>query len=192
MLEIIKNDVINYESIYIPEGESIVSHLKQNTRWQFKLYRVSHAEFDRIKKAQEKDELLDHVDACPIVGYSPNVRGNYGFQSGGGLKLSSDRKDILGSFVIEEGRVIYTPISKFYEERDAFVYSKRDFYTTLSMPEILEQELVLGQQAFIYVGDEYKYLEYFPILESVSQSEMMEYATSPEKGKAVLQKIYRK
>ena len=192
MIEIIKNDVINYESIYIPEGESIVSHLKQNTGWQFKLQRVSHAEFDRIKKAQEQDELLDCVDACPIVGYNPDVRGDYGFQSGGGLKFSSDRKDILGSFVIEEGRVIYTPISKFYEERDAFVYSRRDFYTTLSMPEILEQELVLGRQAFIYVGDEYKYLEYFPILESVSQSEMMEYAINPEKGKAVLQKIYRK
>ena len=59
MIEIIKNDVICYETIHIPEGESIVSNLKENTRWQFKLNRVSLAEFDRIKKAQERDEVLD-------------------------------------------------------------------------------------------------------------------------------------
>jgi len=191
MIEIIKNNVIDYESIYIPKGESIVSHLKQNTRLQFKLQRVSRAEFDRIKKAQEKDELLDRYDACPIVGYSPYIKGDYDFQSGGGLKLSSDEKYILGSFVVEEDRIIYTPVSKFYEERDSYIYSRRDFYTTLTMPEILEQEL-LNHQCWVYCGEEFKELKYFPILDEVSHSEMMEYAVNPEKGKLALQKIYRR
>lgn len=192
MIEIIKNDVIAYESILISEGESIVTNLKENTRWQFKLNRVSPLEFDRIKKAQEKEELLDRYHACPIVGYSPTVNGNYSFQSSGGLKLSSDEENILGSFVIEEDKIIYTPVAKFFEERDCFVYARRDFYTTLSMTEVLEPELNFAHQFLIYRGEELKSGMFMPILENVSRSEMMEYAINPEKGNDAYQKIYRK
>ncbi len=192
MIEIIKNDVISYETIHIPNGKRILECLKENTRWQFTLERVSPSMFQKIKRAQALGELLDRYDACPIVGYSPNVKGDYDFQSSGGLKLSSDQEKILGSFVIEEDKIIYTPIVKFYEERDCFVYSRRDFYTTISMPEILKQELCSNRQCLIYRGEEIKNLTFRPVFESVSQSEMMEYATNPSKGEEAYQKIYRK
>ena len=189
MIEVIKNDVICYETIHIPKGESIVTYLRENTRWQFRLQRVSSQEFDRIKKAQEKETLLDRYDACPIVGYSPIVMGDYGFRSCGGLKISSDEEDILGSFVIEEDKVIYTPEVKFYDERDSYVYSRRDFYTMVSMPEVLEPELS-NRQMLVYRGEELG--DFRPIFESISQNEMMDYAIYPEKGKEAYQKIYRK
>jgi len=192
MIEIIKNDLIHYETITIPDGVQILERLKENTRFEFTLKRVSIPEFDRIKKAQETDQLLDHLVTCPIVGYNPFVKGDNAFQSSGGLKLSSDQKEVLDSFVIEEDRIIYTPVVKFYEERDCFVYSRRDFYTTISMPEILEQELHFNRECLVYRGEELKDLRFRPIFDSLTCDEMMEYATNPAKGEEAYQKIYRK
>ncbi len=189
MTEIIKNDVICYETLNIPDGKRIIDCLQKDTIWQFRLLRVSHEEFERIQKAQKEDKLLGHYDACPIVGYNPTIKGEHGFQSSGGLKLSSDDKDILGSFVVEEDKIIYTPSCKFYEERDCFVYSKTDYYTTLSMPEVLEQELMEKEQFLIYMGEQLNGLRYENIFESVSRSEMMKYAVNPDKGKEAYQKI---
>ena len=94
--------------------------------------------------------------------------------------------------MIEEDKIIYTPVVKFFDERDCFVYARRDFYTTISMPEVLEPELNFAHQFLIYRGEELKGLTPTPVFENVSRSEMMEYAINPEKGNDAYQKLYRK
>lgn len=190
-MEIIKNDVINYTVVSIPENRSILEHLKKDVKWQFRLQRVSDEQFLRFQKALKEEKLLDFRSSdCYIAGYNPFTKGN-SFLSSGGLKLSSDEEEFTGSFVIENDRIIYTPLCKFYEERDAFVYSKTDYYTTISMPQLLEQELTSDREFLIDMGEEMVGLIPKPVLVPVSCSEMMEYAINPSKGKEAYQKRIR-
>lgn len=110
--------------------------------------------------------------------------------AGGGLKISDSKKNINGSFIIEDKRIIYNAIEPFYEERDAFVYgSGYEFYTTMSMLDILKEELNRKRQYLIYMGEKlngYRFEEQF---DEVSKNELLEYAQNCEKGEYVLNKM---
>lgn len=151
------------------------------------MHRVSDEEFEKLQKAEIEGKILGHINASPIVGYNPSIKGNF-FLSSGGMEISSGEDEIMGSFVIEEDRVIYTPICKFYEERDSFVYSKTDYYAKLTMPEILNQELIGERRFFIDMGEELKGFLSCPVFREVDRDEMMCYALDSHKGKEAYQK----
>lgn len=123
-----------------------------------------------------------------IAGYG-QLKGN-NFKSSGGLKISDPKKTINGSFIIEDKRIIYDAVQPFYEERDAFVYgSGYEFYTDMSMLDILKEELNRKRQYLIYMGQKLNNCRYEEQFDEVSKSELLEYAQNHEKGEYVLKKI---
>ena len=187
MRQIIKYNTINYETLHIREDQRVLDVLKQDAFCQFRLQRVSPFQFMKFQEAERKEEILDFYYNRYIVGYNPFVKGD-SFRSSGGLKISSDEDDFIGSFVIDNERIIYTPLCKFYEERDSFVYSGTDYYTTMTMPEIVAEELIENRKFFIDMGEELRGFTPCPVLEEVSSVEMLEYATDPSKGKTAYEK----
>ncbi len=186
MKEIVKNNIINYELIKIRKNTPILEYLKRNN-FSFRLKQVTPKILEQLKFS---DNLIDMEYGNFIAGYA-SLKGN-DFRNSGGLKISDSKKNINGSFIIEDRRIIYYAIQSFDEERDTFVYgSGPEFYTSMSMLDILKEELNRKRQYLIYMGQKlngYRLEEQF---DEVSKSELLEYAQNREKGEYVLNKIRR-
>ncbi len=194
MIEIIKPNInTGYETVDIPDEEVVIEYLKQLESYNFKVINIDNETRDRILSCNKLKEFPEEHDNS-IVGYVSDYKGD-SFRSSGGLKLSS--KTSLGSFIIEDERIIYDPTKRFYEERDSYRYSSsplKNFYTTASMKDLLLDELRLNRDCFIYTGDKFvkNPLRYIEELQKVSQSELLSYADEVEKGEKLYQKIIRK
>ena len=186
MKEIVKYNIINYELIKIRKNTPILEYLKRNN-FSFRLKQVTPKILEQLKFS---DNLIDMEYGNFIAGYA-SLKGN-DFRNSGGLKISDSKKNINGSFIIEDRRIIYYAIQSFDEERDTFVYgSGPEFYTSMSMLDILKEELNRKRQYLIYMGQKlngYRLEEQF---DEVSKSELLEYAQNREKGEYVLNKIRR-
>lgn len=184
MKEIVKSNITNYELIKIRKNTPILEYLKRNN-FSFRLKQVS---FEMLEQLKISDYPIDMEYGNFIAGYG-HLKGN-DFRSSGGLKISDSKKNINGSFIIENKRIIYYAIQPFYEERDTFVYgSGPEFYTSMSMLDILKEELNKKRKYLIYMGQKlngYRLEEQF---DEVSKSELLEYAQNSEKGEYVLNKI---
>ena len=178
MKEIIKNQTIYYESINVPENISVLKYLRETEHF-FNLRYVSFDTFEKLKGAKGIIYLKDRK----LLAGCSNPKGN-DFKSSGGLKVSDPDKIIVGSFIIQEDRIIYDARCPFYEERDSFVYTNgREFYTTMSMKEILLEELEIKRQYLIYLGKRLENKRYVDDFEEVSRKEFLEYITDNRIGK---------
>lgn len=179
MKQVIKNNIIEYETINIRQNTPTLEYLKERNH-TFRLQHVNHEKFIEFQNATK---WVDVEHGNFIVGFAP-LKGNH-FRSSGGLKLSDPTKTINGSFIIEEKRIIYDAAEPFFEERDAFVYSNGPiYYTEMTMIDILREELKRKRRYLIYMGEEVdkKRPRYNDLFEEVSKEELLEYATNPEKG----------
>ena len=184
MKEIIKNQTIYYEFINVPENISVLKYLRETEHF-FNLRYVSFDTFEKLKGAKGIIYLKDRK----LLAGCSNPKGN-DFKSSGGLKVSDPDKIIVGSFIIQEDRIIYDARCPFYEERDSFVYTNgREFYTTMSMKEILLEELEIKRQYLIYLGKRLENKRYVDDFEEVSRKEFLEYITDKEKGRLILKKM---
>lgn len=180
MKQIIKNNRIDYETLTIHENTRVLEYLKQDTYSSFLLQHVSEEDFQLLQKT---DDSLNLYANPYIAGYNSYQQGN--------LKLSSENADIMGTFVLDDEKIIYMPQSKFSDERDFYIYSGVEYYTTMTMSEILEEELAIDRKFLIYMGEEVRGYTPCPIFEEVSRDEMVEYAINPDKGKLAYEKRKR-
>lgn len=184
MKEIIKNQTIYYESINVPENISVLEYLRESEH-SFNLRYVSFDAFEKLKSAKGIIYLKDRK----LLAGCSDIKGN-DFKCSGGLKVSDPNKNIVGSFIIQNDRVIYDARCPFYEERDSFVYTNgREFYTTMSMKEILLEELEIKRQYLIYLGNRLENKRFVDDFEEVSRKEFLEYITDKEKGRLILKKM---
>lgn len=177
MKQIIKNNRIDYEMLNIYEDTRVLDYLRRDTSYSFLLQYVPEEIFQKL---QITEDLLHLYDYPYIAGYCSGGSGQ--------RELASENKDIRGTFKIDEEKIIYTPEYKFSEIRDFYIYRGVEYYTTMTMPEILEEELTIDRKFFIDMGQELRDYTPFPVFEEVSRSEMMEYAVNPDKGKIAYEK----
>ena len=186
MKEIIKNQTIYYESINVPENISVLEYLRESEH-SFNLRYVSFDTFAKLKSAKGIIYLKDRK----LLAGCSDIKGNH-FKSSGGLKVSDPNKNIVGSFIIQNDRVIYDARCPFYEERDSFVYTNgREFYTTMSMKEILFEELEIKRQYLIYLGNRLENKRFVNDFEEVSRKEFLEYITDKENGRLILKTMIK-
>ena len=184
MKEIIKNQTVYYESVNILDNIPVLEYLKE-TEHSFNLRYVSLDTFERLKNAEGIIYLQDRK----LLAGCADLKGN-AFNSSGGLKVSDPNKIIDGSFIIQDDIIIYDAMCPFYDERDSFVYTNgREFYTTMSMKDILLEELEIKRQYLIYLGNKLKNRKYVDKFEEVSREELLKYITDKEKGRLVLEKM---
>lgn len=185
MKQIIKNEMIQYHTLSIEDNISILDFLIKDCSFNFVLQKVDTTLFEQMLNSPNEHLYLEHQSF--IAGYNPNCRDD-SYRSSGGLKLSDEKEKVLGSFSIFPDKVIYNPFGVFFhKERDCFVYFGTYYYTTMSMIEIL-MEVLDGKDLLVCLGNDYKHLNYVPILEKISMEEMVAYATDPLKGEKLLQK----
>lgn len=112
-----------------------------------------------------------------------------------GKKISDPSGKVLGTFNIEKGKIIYSPIFPyFYEERDNTKFANDTYFTTMTFEEIMQRQIDLSIEFYIHTGTRIhasieelsKYGRY--IYEKVSKDQMLEFVYQPEIG----QKVYRK
>lgn len=184
MKEIIKNNIINYELINIRQNTPVLSYLTKHY-FSFRLIQVSPVLFEQLKKSNNP---IDMKRGNFIAGYRQSKKGN-DFGSSGGLKISDPNGNILGSFTIEEKRIIYDAFVPFHQERDSYVYAQgKDFYTKMSMLDVLIEELNRKRQYLIYMGEKVEGWVPTPQFLEVSKEELLEYAQNREKGEYALKK----
>lgn len=183
MKEIVKDNIINYELIKIRQNTPVLEYLKRKN-FSFTLKQVPPETLEQLKIS---DNPIDMEYGNLVAGYGPR-KGN-SFRSSGGLKISDPNKSINGSFIIEDTRIIYCALQPFYEERDTIVYDGTVFYTSMSMLELLKEELNKRRQYLIYMGQKLNGYILEDQFVEVSKSELLEYAQTPKKGEHVLSKI---
>ena len=183
MKEIIKNNIINYELIRIRQNTPVLEHLKKYN-YSFRLKQVSPELLEQLKNS---DHLIDMKYGNFIAGYGRLKSES--FRSSGGLKISDSKENILGSFIIEEKRIIYDAFQPFYKERDSYVYMYgTEFYTDMSMLDVLKEELNRKRQYLIYMGEKVNGCKSESQFHEVSKEELLEYAQNREKGEYSLKK----
>lgn len=186
MKKVVKNCTIDYRVLNIRENTPILNYLIKNI--DIPSFRLQHIDEETFKLLSESDKLIDISYGNFIAGYSNYKKGD-NFRSSGGLKLSDNTENVLGSFVVENKRIIYTPDSPaFFDERDSYVYAGRIYYTTMSMPEVLAELLKRKRELLVYMGSKIENTKYVDIFDEITKDEMMEYAINPEKGKLLLQR----
>jgi len=192
-MELIKPNVnTGFEIVNIPDDQIIIEFLKKH-ECKFNIINIDLKTREKLLSYNKIMNIPDEYNDT-IVGYARMYKGK-NFRSSGGLKLSS--KYSAGAFIIEEEKIIYDATQRFYEERDAYVYSASLFstyYTTSSMKELLLDELRLARDYYIYVGDKITTHppSWYEELQSVSLEELLSYADSLEKGLELQQKIFQK
>ena len=183
MKEIIKNNIINYELIRIRQNTPVLEYLKRYT-FSFRLKQVSSELLEQLKIS---DHFIDMKYGNFIAGYGRLKSED--FRSSGGLKISDSKENILGSFIIEEKRIIYDASLPFYKERDSYVYMYgTEFYTDMSMLDVLKEELNRKRQYLIYMGEKINGCKTEFQFHEVSKEELLEYAQNREKGEYSLKK----
>lgn len=183
MKEIIKNNIINYEVIRIRQNTPVLEYLKRHY-FSFRLKQVSPELLEQLKIS---DHPIDMKYGDFIAGYG-ELRGD-DFRSSGGLKISDSKKNIPGSFIIEEKRIIYDALRPFYKESASHVYTNgTEFITDMSMLDVLKEELNRKRQYLIYMGNKVKGCVPEFQFHEVSKEELLEYAQNPEKGEYSLKK----
>ena len=183
MKEIIKNNIINYELIRIRQNTPVLEHLKKYN-FSFRLKQVSPELLEQLKNS---DHLIDMKYGNFIAGYGRLKSES--FRSSGGLKISDSKENILGSFIIEEKRIIYDAFQPFYKERDSYVYMYgTEFYTEMSMLDVLKEELNRKRQYLIYMGEKINGCKTEFQFHEVSKEELLEYGQNREKGEYSLKK----
>ena len=188
MKEVIKNNLLGYETLSIDSKVPTLDYLKKDIGdiKRFNVQNISKETFEILKESP-------HLIKLP---YGPFVAG-YAALKGkglhhGGLKLSDDTKEVEGKFIIENNRIIYTPITRFFEEKKYYVYcSGLTYYTIMNMPEILEEYMDQGLKMYVDCGEKVENGVVVPILEEVSEKELYDFATNPEKGKELSKKRRR-
>lgn len=183
MKEIVKNNTIDYELVRIRQNTPVLDYLKRNY-FSFRLKQVSSEMLESLKKSSK---LIEMKYGDFIAGYG-ELKGN-DFRSSGGLKISDSKENIKGSFIIQDKRIIYDALEPFYKERDSFVYMYgTEFFTDMSMLDILKEELNKKRQYFIYLGQKLNGYKMEAQFNEVSKDELLEYAQYPEKGENILKK----
>ena len=110
-----------------------------------------------------------------------------------GIKISDPSGKILGSFNINEGKIIYSPIfPKFYEERDNIKFANAKYFTTMTFEEIMEKQIDLATEFYIHTGNYMKLQEILKngeyIFEKITKDQMLEFVSQPEEGQKILKK----
>ena len=112
-----------------------------------------------------------------------------------GKKISDPSGKVLGSFNINEGKIIYSPIfPHFYNERDNIKFANDTYFTTMTFEEIMQRQIDLATEFYIHTGnymalkDVAKYGDY--IFEKISKDQMLEFVYQPETGEKVFRKHF--
>ena len=112
-----------------------------------------------------------------------------------GKKISDPSGKVLGSFNINEGKIIYSPIfPHFYDERDNIKFANDTYFTTMTFEEIMQRQIDLATEFYIHTGnymalkDVAKYGDY--IFEKISKDQMLEFVYQPETGEKVFRKHF--
>lgn len=110
-----------------------------------------------------------------------------------GKKISDPSGKVLGSFNVNEGKIVYSPIfPHFYDERDNIKFANDTYFTTMTFEEIMQKQIDLATEFYIHTGnymaikDIAKYGDY--IFEKISKDQMLEFLYQPESGEKVLRK----
>lgn len=187
MKQILKDNVIRCELINIENDIPILEYLKDNSL-SFRLQHVDDKMFEILKNA---DYPIYREHNNYVAAYRKKEK-NHNFRWGSfGLKLSDHTKHIGGSFIIEDERIIYEAGERFFEERDFGKYSNLNYYTTMTMKDLLIEELNKKRKLLVYMGEKLEGVHYTHRFEEVSKDELMEYATNPKKGEmAYTNRIY--
>lgn len=110
-----------------------------------------------------------------------------------GKKISDPSGKVLGSFNIDEGKIVYSPIfPHFYNQRDNIKFATDTYFTTMTFEEIMERQIDLVTEFYIHTGN-YMTLKEFAkygkyIFEKVNKDQMLEFLYQPEIGEKILKK----
>ena len=112
-----------------------------------------------------------------------------------GKKISDPSGKILGTFNIEEEKIIYSPIFPFfYDERDNIKFANDIYFTTITFEEIVKNQIDLAKEFYIHTGNYTSTKDimrngYNPyIYEKISKDQMLEFVCKPELGGKIFTK----
>ena len=183
MEQIIENKLIGYETINIENNISVLDYLKERNN----VFRINQVNIEMFELLKNSKKIIDSVNSKNFVGYRQLKKGSK-IGSSGGLKISDPENRINGSFIIEENRIIYDSLQPFYKEYDCGVYDGKTYYTTMSLLELLKEELKTNREYLIYMGTKIENSGSKELFDKVSQEVLLEYAINPEKGSIALTK----
>ena len=189
MAKIIEDQELRFNTIDIGNNTSVIDYLK-NTNNGFILYHISdHYVFKTMQKN------LSLSDIFPSHFLNDNSIASYTKYTDNGMTESllkiEDCETVLGSFIIENSSIIYSPYSKFNVLPDKLAYSQTKYYTEMTMSELLVDTLKSNadMECLLYVGAT---REGKAIYQTSDKEELLSYATDKEKGKALIKDIQRK
>ena len=176
-----------YSAIDIEENISVLEYLKQYEKnTSFVLHHIDRETFEKFKNIKMDKETMGILSYIykPIAGYNKIGKIDYTLPiGGGGLKISDHEEKIRGSFIIEDNKIVYDGSVAFFRERDSYIYCyAKKYYTTMTMRELLMQELERKRQLLIYMGTKSEGYQSIPLFEEVNKEKMLEYASNPKLG----------
>ncbi len=134
------------------------------------------------------DSPLQGMGGCNLIGEELKRGIRYA-----GIKMSDPNGKIFGTFNIDNGIIIYSPIFPFfYEERDNIKFAKDDYFTTITFEEIMENQINLANEFYIHTGNYMTVKEIIKngeyIFEKISKDQMLEFVFQREAGEKVFKK----
>lgn len=131
---------------------------------------------------------LQEMGGCNL---QPNIqKGDIRYS---GIKISDPNGKIFGTFNINNGKIIYSPIfPRFYEERDNIKFAKDIYFTTMTFEEIMYRQINLAREFYVHTDNYMSVKEILKngeyIFEKISKDKMIEFITSPENGEKIFMK----
>ncbi len=189
MAKIIENQEISFNTIDIGNNTSVIDYLK-NTNNGFVLIHTNHRAFEAMQnKLMSPYFFTSHfLDGNVIASYAKYYTDNGMTES---LLKIEDCETLLGSFVIENSSIIYSPYFEFNVHPDTLAYSQTKYYTEMTIPELLADTLKSNtdMECLLCVGETKKGKA---IYQTSDKEELLSYATDKEKGRALIKDMQRK
>ena len=178
MKEIIKRNNLKIEILAIEENTSLLEYLKTESP-KFVLRTISTRNFEELKN---QEFPIDFLDRCTW-----NFIADYGQATDSQELVRLGQEDFIGYYTIDNESIIYHPKKP---EKYTYTYSGIEYFTKLDMSQLLFEILKENKSRNLLLDLDNKAVEN-KIYEPINESQMMEYALNPEKGKQLI-KIIKK
>lgn len=176
MKEIIKRNNLKIELLTLEENTSLLEYLKKESS-KFVLRTISTRNFEELKNQELPINVLD----CCTWDFI----ADYGQASGNQELVRLGQENFMGYYTIDNESIIYHPKKP---EIYTYTYSGIEYFTKLDMSQLLFEILSENKNRNLLLDLENKKGE-TKIYERINESQMMEYALNPEKGKKLIKTI---
>lgn len=205
MNNIYRDEIFALDQFYLSKNDDIFKEIltRRNNENDSKRFFLEYLPLDIAKRYDFNDQgslkrfredclkydnLLQLMGGCNLIKEELQKGIRYA-----GIKMSDPSGNILGSFHIDDGTIIYSPIfPHFYEERDNIKFANDIYFTTMTFEEIMTSQIELATKFYVHIGNYTTPREIIEhgkyIFKEISKEQMLEYVFDSNIGEKVLNK----